>query len=182
LFAETHRRPVPPLMPAALAILAEYHWPGNVRELRNVAERLVLQCRDGVVNVENLPVETRRAPHQQRGETAVATPQRELSQELFERLVRDGLSFWSEVYEPFMLRDLTQGGPSRHHPPGARAHARQLPDAGENVQHAGRGLQEIPQFPTQVPVPPSIPWVPHGTGVAAAGRRARAGRRCIGMS
>jgi DNA-binding NtrC family response regulator len=182
LFAETHRRPVPPLMPAALAILAEYHWPGNVRELRNVAERLVLQCRDGVVNVENLPVETRRAPHQQRGETAVATPQRELSQELFERLVRDGLSFWSEVYEPFMLRDLTQGGPSRHHPPGARAHARQLPDAGENVQHAGRGLQEVPQFPTQVSVLASVPWVPHGTGVAAAARRARAGRRCRGMS
>jgi DNA-binding NtrC family response regulator len=108
LFAETHRRPVPQLMPAALTVLAEYRWPGNVRELRNVAERLVLQCRDGVVNVENLPVEMRRAPQQQRGEATTAAPQRELSQELFERLVRDGLSFWSEVYEPFMSRDLTR--------------------------------------------------------------------------
>jgi DNA-binding NtrC family response regulator len=107
LFAETHRRPVPQLLPAALTILADYRWPGNVRELRNVAERLVLQCRDGVVNVENLPVETRRAPQPQRGGDApAAAPQRELSQELFERLVRDGLSFWSEVYEPFMSRDL----------------------------------------------------------------------------
>jgi DNA-binding NtrC family response regulator len=108
LFAETHRRPVPQVMAAALAILAEYRWPGNVRELRNVAERLVLQCRDGVVNVENLPVETRRPPQQPRSESAVVTPQRELSQDLFERLVRDGLSFWSEVYEPFMSRDLTR--------------------------------------------------------------------------
>jgi two-component system response regulator HydG len=109
LFAETHRRPVPQLLPAALTILADYRWPGNVRELRNVAERLVLQCRDGVVNVENLPVETRRAPQPQRGGDApAAAPQRELSQELFERLVRDGLSFWSEVYEPFMSRDLTR--------------------------------------------------------------------------
>jgi DNA-binding NtrC family response regulator len=94
LFAETHRRPVPQVMPSALATLVEYRWPGNVRELRNVAERLVLQCRDGVVNVENLPVEIRRAPQPQRAEPAVVTPQRELSQELFERLVRDGLSFW----------------------------------------------------------------------------------------
>jgi len=34
--------------PKAKEILMNYKWPGNVRELRNVAQRLVLNCRDKI--------------------------------------------------------------------------------------------------------------------------------------
>jgi PAS domain S-box-containing protein len=36
---------------AVLRALAEYAWPGNVRELRNVLERAVLQCTDGILRL-----------------------------------------------------------------------------------------------------------------------------------
>ncbi len=39
------RRP-PPLAPAAMDDLMDYHWPGNVRELENVVERSLVLCRD----------------------------------------------------------------------------------------------------------------------------------------
>src|SRR6187397_702789 len=50
-FSETHRLPVPEVSTAAVAALTAYQWPGNVRELRNVAERLILRCRSGRVDV-----------------------------------------------------------------------------------------------------------------------------------
>jgi hypothetical protein len=40
--------------------------------------------------------------------TAPAIPQTSRADELFERMVRDGESFWTTVYEPFILRDLTR--------------------------------------------------------------------------
>jgi DNA-binding NtrC family response regulator len=107
MFATTHGRPMPRLTPVALDTLTAYRWPGNVRELRNVAERLVLQCRSGVVDVEGLPAETRRATHKPVA-AGQGTPSREIAQVLFDRLLKDGMSFWSEVYEPFMARDLTR--------------------------------------------------------------------------
>ena len=45
---------------------ATYQWPGNVRELRNVAERLVLRCADGLVEVDALPQEIVRGASRQR--------------------------------------------------------------------------------------------------------------------
>jgi DNA-binding NtrC family response regulator len=113
MFSESHRMPVPDVSTEALQALTAYHWPGNVRELRNVAERLVLKCRSGVIGVETLPAEVLKdgkpafivgSPD---GAVPVATgiPPHQV---MFERLTRDGVSFWSEVYEPFMSRDLTR--------------------------------------------------------------------------
>ena len=109
-FAETHGMPVPEVKPEALQALTGYHWPGNVRELRNVAERLVLRCRNGFIDVETLPVEIleeRRAGANASSvvEGSPVSPQYRL---LFDRLVQGGGSFWFEVYEPFMARDLTR--------------------------------------------------------------------------
>lgn len=48
----------------ALATLQAYEFPGNVRELRNVLQRAVLTCRDGVIRAADLhlPLPTVMAP------------------------------------------------------------------------------------------------------------------------
>ncbi len=109
-FSETHRMPVPEVRPEALVALTNYDWPGNVRELRNVAERLILRCRDAVVTMDTLPIEVLRAgerpsPVTSSAATGTAVPPH---RQLFDRLIQGGASFWSEVYEPFMARDLTR--------------------------------------------------------------------------
>ena len=108
VFAEAHRRPVPGLSPDVLACLEAYAWPGNVRELRNTAERLVLRCQTRSIEIDIVPPEIRRGAH-----LAVAPGPQALGpvpphRVLFERLTREGASFWSEVYEPLMARDLTR--------------------------------------------------------------------------
>ena len=39
----------------AMGVLLSYHWPGNVRELKNVIEHAVSFCKDGVIDVGDLP-------------------------------------------------------------------------------------------------------------------------------
>src|SRR4029077_11932007 len=72
-------------------------------ELRNIAERLVLKPR-GDMEIEKL---ARLRP--KRGARAVAAEgaQPAVHEALFERLM-NGASFWTEVCEPFMARDLTR--------------------------------------------------------------------------
>src|SRR5438128_7027213 len=50
-YADHHRAPMPELAPDTLAQLVAYDWPGNVRELKNVAERLIVRSRTGVIAV-----------------------------------------------------------------------------------------------------------------------------------
>jgi two-component system, NtrC family, response regulator HydG len=109
-FADTYQARVPEVVPEATKYLVDYQWPGNVRELRNVAERLVLRTRDGRITVDALPAEvTRDAPSRDTVATAGEAPVLAAnSQILFERMFSNGASFWSEVYEPFMARDLTR--------------------------------------------------------------------------
>ena len=109
-FSQTHGSPLPELTPEALGALVAYPWPGNVRELRNIAERLVLRSRDGVVDLATLPAEVTR-DRREGGMTTDVTVRATVApvhQTLFQRLTTDGASFWSEVYEPFMARDLTR--------------------------------------------------------------------------
>jgi DNA-binding NtrC family response regulator len=105
IFCDTYRLPVPEVTPEAIASLMTYGWPGNVRELRNVAERLALRCRDGRVTVDVLPAEiTRERQTQSPATLPVVSP----SEAILQRIAGGGASFWSEVYEPFMARDLTR--------------------------------------------------------------------------
>src|SRR5687768_7799794 len=108
-FADSHQSRQPAIAPEAMACLQAHSWPGNVRELKNVAERLVLRCRDGLLNVEDLPSEIRgtRQPLTV-NVTARVEPTRALADALFDRLINGRESFWSAVYEPFMARDLTR--------------------------------------------------------------------------
>ena len=99
----------PPLAVSREVIQAmcEYQWPGNVRELRNVLERLVSRGFEREVVVADLPPEivagtVARTPAAPR----VAAPR--TADVLFDRMVKDGESFWSVAYHPFMSRDLTR--------------------------------------------------------------------------
>jgi DNA-binding NtrC family response regulator len=109
-FADTYQINVPEVAAEAADFLTGYHWPGNVRELRNVAERLVLRAKDGRITVDALPTEiTRDQRTRDKATIAAAVPMSAPhSQLLFDRMFTNGASFWSEVYEPFMARDLTR--------------------------------------------------------------------------
>ncbi len=138
-FAEAYQIVAPEVVADASECLTAYHWPGNVRELRNVAERLILRAREGKITLDALPAEVTRdrKPRETVAVGAVATSN---SQMLFDRMFSNGASFWSEVYEPFMARDLTRNDVRERRAPRPRAHARQLQDAGAVLQHAAGGL------------------------------------------
>jgi len=107
-FAESHQRPLPEVTTEALTRLVAYDWPGNVREVRNIAERLVLKCRTaGVIGIGLLPREILSADTNAPAERQSA-PVSTVHEELFARLLQGSGSFWPDVYEPFMARDLTR--------------------------------------------------------------------------
>lgn len=54
-FTAKHKRRRKRMSPEALQICQRFPWPGNVRQLRNTIERLVITCRDAVVDVAQLP-------------------------------------------------------------------------------------------------------------------------------
>jgi DNA-binding NtrC family response regulator len=107
-FAAQYQVPRPSLAPDALEALLGHSWPGNVRELKNVAERLIVRRGGQEIRVCDLPGEIGRAaqpgvaplPERTRGES--------VAEVLFNQIVREGNSFWTVVYGPFMSRDLTR--------------------------------------------------------------------------
>lgn len=104
IYADQHRIPPPTLLEETMARLVSYDWPGNVRELRNVAERLVIRARSGVVPPSDLP----RDIVGKWSKPAMPSQIRLTPDILFERMTIGGEPFWSVVYEPFMSRDLTR--------------------------------------------------------------------------
>ena len=89
----------------ALRAFQRYRWPGNVRELINVVEQLVWLCPNGVIELEHLPVSMRTAP----GLLApVEDRRRQIADDLYDALVRQGASFWEHVYPMFLARDITR--------------------------------------------------------------------------
>ena len=104
-FSETHRLPCPALSPAAASQLYSANWPGNVRQLRNVAERLVVRARTNVISPADLPREILSFSDTDPAALPAAKTRPEL---IFEKMVREGESFWTAVYAPFVARDLTR--------------------------------------------------------------------------
>lgn len=54
-FCSKHKRRRKRLSPEAILICQRFPWPGNVRQLRNLVERLVVTCRNSIVEVADLP-------------------------------------------------------------------------------------------------------------------------------
>ena len=85
-----------------------YSWPGNVRELRNVIERLIVRRAGQTVTVDDLPQSWwQEGPAQPRGAEGLM-PQVSVVDQLFDRMVKGGETFWSVVYPAFLSRDLTR--------------------------------------------------------------------------
>ncbi len=56
-FARRHHKQIKSMSPAARLKLMTYNWPGNVRELRNTIESMVVVDFDGVLDIDDLPLE-----------------------------------------------------------------------------------------------------------------------------
>src|SRR5262249_19760990 len=54
-FTVKHKRRRKGMSDEALQCCQRFPWPGNVRQLRNVIERLVITCREAIVQVSHLP-------------------------------------------------------------------------------------------------------------------------------
>jgi transcriptional regulator of acetoin/glycerol metabolism len=100
----------PEVSQAALDLLLGYRWPGNIRELRNVAERIALKSVGQILRPADLPSEVLKPASQPESRGAVATAPAHSPQveEMTQRMLRQGESFWSVVYPVFMSRDLTR--------------------------------------------------------------------------
>jgi transcriptional regulator with PAS, ATPase and Fis domain len=89
----------------AWEVLEKHQWPGNVRELRNVMEQLTWLATPGE------PVTPAQLPSTVKG-SATMSPARErrrqLANELFRLLTKEGQTFWELVHRLFLNRDLTR--------------------------------------------------------------------------
>jgi two-component system NtrC family response regulator len=93
------------LTDGALRLLLAYRWPGNVRELVNVVEQLAWLSPSGVVDVVNLPESIRSTPQPL---TPRVDRRRQVADDLYDALVKQGSSFWEHVYPMFLARDITR--------------------------------------------------------------------------
>ena len=107
-FSSAHRLPLPEVAPDTLQRLITYDWPGNVRELKNVAERMVVGSRSGRIESTSLPGDMPRREVASQHRQPVGAANSAGNQHRFERLMKDRVSFWSEVHEPFMNHDITR--------------------------------------------------------------------------
>jgi transcriptional regulator with PAS, ATPase and Fis domain len=105
-FARQYQTATPTVSKEALDALVEHSWPGNVRELKNVVERLVIRSPSGEISRDDLPLDVVRIA------TPAAAPGRNapkpVAEVLYDQIVKEGQSFWSAVYAPFISRDLTR--------------------------------------------------------------------------
>jgi transcriptional regulator with PAS, ATPase and Fis domain len=114
--AREHGRPPLSLPQDVMARLLTHGWPGNVRQLKNVIERLVIRGTAGPVSLGDLPADLLPPPQNvvlmsalQPGVACDASgATEELATRLFDQVVLGGGSFWTVVYEPFAVHDLTR--------------------------------------------------------------------------
>jgi transcriptional regulator with PAS, ATPase and Fis domain len=111
VYSDRHLTPLPELTSAARNALVSYNWPGNVRELKNIVERLVVRRRSGPLDDSDLPSEVLGMARPSAVAAAgVAGPAavRSRADELYDRMVVQGESFWSAVHPLFTARDMTR--------------------------------------------------------------------------
>jgi len=110
VLGEQYRLPICQLADDAIEHLEAYHWPGNIRELKNVAERVAVRYAGQQLTARELPrtITTRSAPAQGANGNGSAAAAPALADVLYDRMTRNGESFWTVVFAPFMSRDLTR--------------------------------------------------------------------------
>ncbi len=59
---ERRKKPVHHVSEQALEAIRNYAWPGNVRELRNVVERAMIVCKEGRIELADLPISVQETP------------------------------------------------------------------------------------------------------------------------
>jgi len=105
IYSRRYQTPRRDVSAAALECLKGYAWPGNIRQLKNIAERLIVAGGEGPITVDELPPEIQGSgPEEPRS----SDPAPRRAEELLDRMLEGGESFWSAVYGPFMSRDLTR--------------------------------------------------------------------------
>jgi transcriptional regulator with GAF, ATPase, and Fis domain len=108
-YCEQHHVDQPEVSQAALDLLLAYRWPGNIRELRNVTERIALKSVGPLLRPTDLPSELLKPASRPESSAAGAAPSHSAQvEEMTQRMLRQGESFWSVVYPVFMSRDLTR--------------------------------------------------------------------------
>jgi transcriptional regulator with PAS, ATPase and Fis domain len=90
----------------AWELLEGYDWPGNVRELQNLFEQFASMFPGGLVEADDLPSPLRR-PQFVYGRGG-RDRRRSVVDDLYGNLTAGTASFWSDVYERFIARDLTR--------------------------------------------------------------------------
>ena len=108
VYSERHISPNPELTSAARAALLAYDWPGNIRELKNVVERLIVRRHTGPIDEGDLPAEVIGLSRQRVAARPDAVVVRSRADELYDRMVVEGESFWSAVHPLFTARDMTR--------------------------------------------------------------------------
>jgi transcriptional regulator with GAF, ATPase, and Fis domain len=108
LFGRRYGTARPRFSSDAVARLTAYAWPGNVRELKNLVERVVVRHHEGPVTTRDLPAELGglESPAPAADAAAPSVSLESEAETLYRRMVEGRHSFWTAVYEPFMLRDL----------------------------------------------------------------------------
>ena len=61
-FCRKHHKTVRTIAPAVTKRLFSYDWPGNVRQLRNAVETMVVLDQDGLLDIDDLPIELADLP------------------------------------------------------------------------------------------------------------------------
>jgi transcriptional regulator with PAS, ATPase and Fis domain len=89
----------------AWRVLESYHWPGNIRELQNVVEQLSAAGHEHELGASEMPAYL-RGPVVLRARGGER--RRDRIDELFDRVTAGTATFWQDVYETFMDRDMTR--------------------------------------------------------------------------
>jgi transcriptional regulator with PAS, ATPase and Fis domain len=91
--------------PAAMRMLLSHRWAGNVRELQNAIEQTLALLSTDVIEVEHLPCSVRA-----QGIKLVIEGERrrQVADDLYDALVRDGYSFFEHIHPLFLSRDITR--------------------------------------------------------------------------
>ncbi|HEX2205375.1 MAG TPA: sigma 54-interacting transcriptional regulator [Longimicrobium sp.] len=94
----------------AMGRLRDYPWPGNVRELKSLMDMGFHLCEGDEIGAADLAqaLEPWSAGGVHAHAAGAAAPAHDAARAIYERMVREGESFWAAVREPFMERELSR--------------------------------------------------------------------------